>query len=153
MNPYRGPPTLRYLTAMVLILTVLAASGFALYFTKSIPAAQTKTVTSFALSSAHTFFGPIVIIPNGTAVDTAQDFTPSTIVVVVGVNNTITWFNEDASFHTVTIDTAPPGAQYTTGLVKSGGTYSLTLTVPGTYHYYCEWHPAWMRAVVIVKSA
>jgi plastocyanin len=81
------------------------------------------------------------------------DFRPSNLTVVVGLNNTVTWLNEDEfSIHTVVMDTAPSGAQFSSALVVPGGTYTLTLTVPGTYKYYCEWHPAWMIGNIVVEG-
>lgn len=138
----------------VLILVIVASSGFVLYLGgRAAPITRTSTITSVSLSAACTFSGQLVIIPNGTGENNSLNFAPSTISVVIGKNNTISWFNADDSFHTIAIDSAPTGAQYSTGLVGTAGSYTLTLTIPGTYQYYCEWHPAWMRATIIVKSS
>ena len=62
--------------------------------------------------------------------------------VVLGVNNTIRWFNNDTVDHTVSAFIAPDGAQqFNSGLILPGGTFSVVLTVPGEYRYTCIWHP------------
>jgi plastocyanin len=45
----------------------------------------------------------------------------------------------------------PTGAQrFNSGILNQGQTFSLTLTVPGTYHYFCTIHPTWMRCAIQV---
>ncbi len=79
---------------------------------------------------------------------TSPGYSPATITVVVGVNNTIVWTNKDAIFHTVT---AVDGS-FNSGTIFSGQTWSHTFTRPGTYSYYfCQYHP-WMKGTVIVKG-
>ncbi len=78
---------------------------------------------------------------------TTTYYSPSTITVVIGVNNTVTWMNNDAVPHTVTSDTG----LFDSGPINQGGIYSYTFTTPGTYDYHCSYHP-WMHGTVIVKS-
>lgn len=73
--------------------------------------------------------------------------------VTVGVNNTIEWINDDTSAHTVTALVVPSGAAYfDSGFVNPGKTFTVTLTVPGTYKYACVWHN-WLSGVITVKPA
>jgi plastocyanin len=73
--------------------------------------------------------------------------------VVIGVNNTVTWTNNDTVDHTVASSSVPTGAaNFTSAIIAPGGTYSYTFTVPGTYTYYCTLH-AWMKGTVIVEAA
>src|SRR2546422_7359095 len=62
-------------------------------------------------------------------------FAPGNFTVKVG--STITWYNADANFHTVTSTTAA----FDSGNLVSGVTYSHTFTQAGTYQYYCVIHP------------
>ena len=88
-------------------------------------------------------------------------YSPLTITVVIGVNNTVTWTNTDSSFHTVTSASGDP-ASFDSGCLDGvgaqcpgssiGTSFTFTFTVPGTYVYHCLYHP-WMQGKVIVLSA
>jgi len=93
-----------------------------------------------------------VSIPNGTGASSSLNFSPSSITVVMGVNNTVTWTNDDSAVHTVTSLSIPTGAQaFNDGSLSPGATFSVTFTAPGTYQYHCSIHP-WMTGTVIVKQ-
>ncbi len=87
-------------------------------------------------------------MPNGVGSNQQLNFSPVTITVVVGVNNTITWTNDDTVIHNVDFSTVPTGSTVAAGTtspnMKNGQTYTITLTTPGTYTYACDYH-AWMR--------
>jgi plastocyanin len=89
-------------------------------------------------------------------------YSPTTITVVIGVNNTVVWTNEDTTaFHTATSLAGDP-ASFDSGCLDGVGvpcpsstgvsTFQYTFTVAGTYNYHCSFH-AWMTGVVIVKAA
>jgi len=84
----------------------------------------------------------------------APGYDPDVIVVVVGVNNTITWTNNDVGHnHTVTSMESPPGAApFDSGNMVKNATFTVTLTVPGVYRYGCSYHP-WMTGVIDVETA
>ena len=106
-------------------------------------AGTTTTTTSAAVTS-----GTTVVIEPGSAVQTATNYySPSTITVVIGVNNTVTWVNDDNAAHTVT---AADGS-YNSGNMNPGQSWTHTFTAAGTYEYYCSYHP-WMKGTVVVKS-
>jgi len=76
-------------------------------------------------------------------------YIPSTIVVEKG--KSVTWLNEDSSFHSVTSGFYPESS----GLFDSGHldpyeSYTLSFDDLGTYDYFCTLHP-WMKAQVIVE--
>ena len=54
--------------------------------------------------------------------------------------------------HTVTSD---PGAARTfdSGILRTGGTYSLTFDTPGSFAYHCDVHPEMTGAVVVEAAA
>jgi len=96
-----------------------------------------------------------VVMPNGVGVRSSLNFQPSVITVVIGVNNTITWTNNDGADHSVTFVNVPSGVQklsLSNPDVGSGESYTITLTVAGTYRYHCSFHPAWMHGTIVVKS-
>lgn len=74
-------------------------------------------------------------------------YTPTDITVVIGVNNTVKWTNNDNMPHTVT---ASDGS-FDSGNMNSGATYVYTFTKPGVYHYDCTYH-GWMHGTVTVVS-
>ncbi len=74
-------------------------------------------------------------------------YTPTDITVVIGVNNTVKWTNNDNMPHTVT---ASDGS-FDSGNMNAGATYLYTFTKPGVYHYVCTYHN-WMHGTVTVVS-
>lgn len=79
-----------------------------------------------------------------------QPFSPGNFTMKAG--STVTWVNRDTVTHTVTSTSVPSGAnQFDSGSLPYGNTYSVILTVPGTYHYYCSIHPS-MTGIIVVTS-
>ena len=75
---------------------------------------------------------------------------PVNKTVTIGVNNTIEWVNKDTQPHTATAIVSPQQPLFNSGLILPGKTFSITLTVPGTYRYTCAWHN-WLAGQIIVK--
>lgn len=110
--------------------------------TSSLPSSTTTTSTAAVA-------GPVVsILPMSAMQENAPYYLPQTITVVMGVNNTVTWVNNDDAPHTVT---ASDGS-FNSGNLNAGQAWSHTFTAPGTYAYYCSYHP-WMKGTVIVEAA
>ncbi len=111
----------------------------------------------YLLSSSAKPASVTVVMPNGVGSNTALNFQPSTITVVIGVNNTVVWTNSDSVPHTVVTLSGPapfnsPAAISSPASISAGSTFSFTFGTPGTYSYYCTIHPGWMKGTVIVKS-
>jgi len=83
--------------------------------------------------------------------ETDNCFVPSTVVITAG--GTVTWENTDNAAHTASSGTAAggPDGVFDSSLIKSGGSYSVTLDDEGTYPYFCMVHP-WMEGTVIVEA-
>jgi plastocyanin len=64
-------------------------------------------------------------------------FEPATITARAG--DTIVFTNNDASAHTVTQN--PSGSGFQSAPIDPGTTYTLTIDEPGTYPFFCEFHP------------
>lgn len=95
-----------------------------------------------------------VILPNEVGSNPSLNFKPANIVLVIGVNNTVQWVDQDPTPHTVTSTAVPAGAKaFDSGTINLGGSYTVTFTVPGTYKYYCTFHPGWMVGTIVVKAA
>ncbi len=72
-------------------------------------------------------------------------YQPASLTVKAGT--TVTWTNNDRAPHTVTSMDSGPLAS---GNMNFGDSYSMTFNEPGTYTYYCKYHPR-MRASIIVE--
>jgi len=79
------------------------------------------------------------------AIDIA-DFAYSMPTVEVAVGTTVTWTNQDSTAHTV----SQVGGGFESGKIDSDGTFSFTFDTPGTYEYFCQYHPN-MKATIVVK--
>ncbi len=137
-------------TTMVGKIIVLAGSGSS---GSSSSASSSSTSNAATQSSAFPAHGFAVSILKGASADqTSPGFGPDNATVVVGVNNTIVWTNDDVAAHTVTFTTVPSGAGTSNSdIIAPNGTFTQTLTVPGTYHYICSLH-GWMKGTIIVKA-
>ncbi len=71
-------------------------------------------------------------------------FTPASLSASVGT--AVTWTNQDDMVHALTSSTR---AFSSMGL-GTGQAFSYTFTTPGTYTYFCSFHPK-ITATVIVK--
>jgi plastocyanin len=70
-------------------------------------------------------------------------FDPASLDVPVGA--TVTWTNDDGTQHTVT---ARDGS-FDSGGLTQGQTFSQTFDTPGTFEYFCSFHPT-MTATITV---
>ncbi len=76
-------------------------------------------------------------------------YIPSTIVIEKG--ESVTWLNEDSSFHSVTSGFyGEPTELFDSGYLDPYEYYTLSFDEYGTYDYFCTLHP-WMKAQVIVE--
>ena len=73
-------------------------------------------------------------------------YLPATVTVQVG--DTVTWINTDRAPHTVDSD----NTGFNSGNMSQGQRFTYVATTPGTYTYYCVYHP-FMRATLIVTDA
>jgi plastocyanin len=113
----------------------------------------TSTTTTVGYKTGLFFNTTLIIIPKGIAANQSENYVPSNVKVVVGINNSVTWINQDnLSQHTVVTDVVPPGGSQVDLILGTNQTYTIKFTVPGVYHYYCMWHPAWMKGTITVLS-
>ena len=76
-------------------------------------------------------------------------YIPPNIVVEKG--KSVTWLNEDSSFHSVTSGFYPePSGLFDSGHLDPYQSYTLSFDEYGVYDYFCTLHP-WMKAQVIVE--
>lgn len=72
-------------------------------------------------------------------------YRPATLTVSPGTR--VTFTNHDSTAHTAT--SKQPGA-FDTEPIQPGKSASVTLRRPGTYAYYCVFHP-FMKGTIVVK--
>jgi len=101
--------------------------------------AQTSAAQTSAAAGGPTAGG------KATAVDIKDYlYAPDEIEVAPGAK--VTWTNEDSSPHTATVK-----GGFDTDSIAQGKSASVTLTKPGTYAYYCAFHP-YMHGTIVVKG-
>lgn len=108
---------------------------------------ETSTGTTTSTSGLQASGVTVSIQPGSAVNSTALYYSPDNITVVIGVNNTVTWTNNDDVTHTVTAD----NGAFDSGYLNQGQTWTYTFTTSGVYAYHCSIHP-WMTGTVIVES-
>ena len=109
----------------------------------------------------------VVKIPaNSTAEDGCQCFDPKNMKVIIGLNNTVRWVNEDDLPYTVASDNdykdPVTGIPFTTEsrslqdggpfIMPRGGYYEFTFNEPGVFPYHSIPHPQLKGSVVVSKA-
>jgi plastocyanin len=97
---------------------------------------------------------PIVSIPSGSSVPGCEEcdkcFIPSKIVI--RVNQTVFWTNDDSAAHTVTSGTPDdgPDGELNSSFIMAGNSFAYKFTKKGMYRYFCMVHP-WQQGIIIVE--
>lgn len=73
-------------------------------------------------------------------------------VLTISKGTKVTWENVGSIDHTVTSADGSPQSGLNSGTLKPGETYTFTFDQPGDYNYFCEFHSASQKGVVIVKE-
>ena len=89
-------------------------------------------------------WGPGPTAPAGTSVRMAGSrFEPATLAVAAGA--TVRWFNDDALPHTVTA----ADDSWDSGNLPPGDSFERRFDSPGTYAYFCSYHPGMAGTIVV----
>lgn len=107
--------------------------------------AQTTTTTSGTSTPAGSAVS--VSIVQGAVSPPSRGYSPDNLTLVIGVNNTVTWTNNDSSIHTVTAN----DGSFDSGYLNPGDSFTHTFTTAGVYEYHCQLHP-WMVGYVTVLA-
>lgn len=126
---------------------------------QGVASSSTTSTTSSSSGFVLPANGSEVIIPPGIQdADAKQQnitFEPYNLRVVVGVNNTVFWYDADLQDnlgHVLESTSWPSAAQPFAFDILPGQVANVTLTVPGTYIYNCEWHAVWMSGTITVVA-
>jgi plastocyanin len=139
------------------------SSSVTTFHSTTATSSQSTTGTTSTTSSTSGFVLPAgsseVVIPQGIQDANAKQqnitFDPYNLKVVIGVNNTVYFYDADSQDrlgHVIESNSWPSSAQPFAFDILPGQDANVTLTVPGTYTYNCEWHPVWMTGTIIVLS-
>jgi plastocyanin len=89
-----------------------------------------------------------VIIVRGSGTNVTLGFHPKNITVVLGINSTIAWINEDNTWHTVHSNFP----EFDSKIIAPTGSFTHAFNRTGFYPYHCDPHP-WMTGIIEVKRA
>lgn len=134
-------------TVAIMIVASVAAVGYFQFVVAPGTFTSTTTTTTTTTSTLQPGHYVNVSIVAGASTPGNLGYDPDTVTVVVGVNNTVVWTNNDQAPHTVTAK----DLSFNSGNMNPGDVFQFTFTKPGTYEYGCNYH-AWMAGTVIVKS-
>ncbi len=133
----RSTVSLDMALAVVFLIAIIAASGYwvyQFYYAGGAPQGPPAQVVQAS-------------ILNGAVNNmTSPGFSPTTITVVIGVNNTVTWTNNDNGPHTVT----DVNGGFDSSTLELGQKYTHTFASVGTFTIKCNYH-SWMHGMIIVK--
>ncbi|MDA4121007.1 MAG: cupredoxin domain-containing protein [Thaumarchaeota archaeon] len=93
--------------------------------------------------------GGTVVMPQGVGSNTQLNFSPATVVAVIGINNTITFKNSDSVTHTVTAT----DHSFDSADILPGKGWTNTFSTPGNFSYYCVYHQSWMKGTIVVTRS
>ena len=139
----------RYAALAAAVAIALAAVGASVLWSgrasnRQLAGAATAPVAPVSLSSrcpTTTTGEPIALDIAGFA------YCPATVTVASGLE--VVWTNADLAPHTVTYD--GPEGPVDSGSIGQGQTWSTRFHQPGTYRYYCRFHPG-MTGTIVVES-
>jgi plastocyanin len=112
---------------------------------------QTADLNFSVLETSSAPAVPQVVIPSGASANNALNFEPSVIRVVIGVNNTVVFTNDDKIAATIESTSWPTNASGFEDLLNPGQSWAVELTAPGVYNYTNGFHPVWMNGAILVS--
>ena len=134
---------------MMLAIFLLVITSWQLHAEKTSDYSQSPQITT-------------VIIPQGAEDPTSgKNYEPQNIHVIIGVNNTVKWINNDTTMSSVIANnqTNPDFFDAThkqtsgkiSNILNQGESFDYTFTKVGYFGYHSEPHP-WMRGWITVEK-
>ena len=120
-----------------LVLIAVVALGFVLFYGGQLP----------ITSTSPNIVEVVVIIPSGAGDNPKLGFEPAVMTIVIGINNTVVWKNEDSDWHTAHSNIP----EFYSGIIQPGASFTHTFERPGIYPYHCDPHP-WMTGLITVEA-
>ncbi len=91
----------------------------------------------------------LVVLLSGSYYNQSLGFSPKDITLVLGVNSSVLFFNNDAAVHTAT---ARDGS-FNTFDILPGQSSTIKFNSTGTYDYYCIYHTYMVGTVTVVAGS
>jgi plastocyanin len=153
----------------IIVVVIVVIAGAGIYFATSTSSSNSATtsLTTLTTSTTHTTSTTqttsstpssasttYITIPSGAGnASHPNNFIPNTVSVIAGT--TIVFVNKDTVTHNIDFTSVPSGATISPNPSPNtpqwtNNTFSVTLTVPGTYVYSCQYH-SWMNGVIQVN--
>lgn len=137
---------------LVILIGAIAAAGVTVFYASTPASGSNNSCTAVDSRSISSTGGVHIALYSGAGNPSkAPGYSPDKVVLIIGMNNTVTWTNDDSAAHTVSSTSAPSCASFDSGNLNSGAAYSHTFTVPGTYRYDCRYH-GWMTGTIVVEA-
>ena len=127
---------------LAMIAAVISLGAFA-FVIPAVSAQSTSTISTISTNVAN-----VSIVSGAQNPNNGQFYDPANVTVVMGMNNTVVWTNNDSTNHTVV---ALDGSFSAT--LQPGQTFTHTFTVPGVYNYHCTIHPFMEGSVVVLAGS
>jgi plastocyanin len=149
----------------IIVVVVIVIAAVSIYFATSTPSSKTATTSSTILTtstslttsstSSSSAYTVDITIPLGAGnASHPNNFIPNTVSVIAGT--TIVFVNNDTGvIHDINFTSYPSGVHFSPNPSPltsqwTNNMYGVTLTVPGTYVYKCDFH-FWMTGVIQVN--
>jgi hypothetical protein len=135
-------------TIIILVLAAVAGITYYLGTPSSLPSANTASVCPTE---------PVeVVIPYGVGANSSIHYEPPTLTLIVGLNNTAVWNDQDTTagvvHDVISVSVPPNGTQWDFEGMTAGDIRCVTLTALGTYTYEM-YLPYIVEGTIIVKTA
>ncbi len=157
MSAPKGSAAVALTMAAIIVIAVTSVGYYQFVYCTS---SSCSTATSTSTTAAQACVPPkcvTILINFGAATLTTTAYSPDVAKLVIGVNNTFQFLNNDSQgggiVHSATAKTCPQNCPFDTGVIGfnvTGGPF--TITTPGTYPYYCVVHPTTMVGTIIVVA-
>lgn len=134
------------------ISRTLMASALSLVFASIIVLYYSNNLDQIQVSGQVTY--EVHIQPGSSQPATPNPYNPTVLPSLanesVQVGSTVTWINDDQTFHTVTSGDAltGPDGKFDSGILSPLQSFPWTFNSAGTFSYYCTIHPymrGWVR--------
>ena len=98
----------------------------------------------YGTSVGNTNYTTVLISPESENQASHNSYSPGIVTIMLGVNNTVRWVNQDDVANTIVPDMPliQNGKSFgSDGVIKPDQSYTFTFTEPGTFAYHTEPHP------------